>query len=98
MGKNLHLSRLGMSFGDYGDFPADLTTDKPVGFESAFIRFTKSLKITRKIYLHSVQRLLTITLDYPQRINELTTLPDENKNNLIRIHTEIREKFERILY
>jgi serine/threonine-protein kinase HipA len=83
----------GMTFGDYGDIPDDLKTDKPVDFKTAFIRFNKTLGLQKKVYLKSLERLMAVTLDYPDRISQLITLPDENKDNLIRIHKQIRQWF-----
>ncbi|NOX08619.1 MAG: HipA domain-containing protein [Gammaproteobacteria bacterium] len=86
----------GMSFGDYGDIPEGSKMDEPVGFKAAFIRFNKSLGISKKVYLNSVQRLMAITLGYPDRINKLKTVPDENKQNLIKIHKDIRQRFDSV--
>jgi hypothetical protein len=38
--------------------------------------------------------MLKVTRDYDKRIDSLETLPTENKTNLIKIHNDIRRKFE----
>ena len=86
----------GMGFGDYAEMPNDLKADKPVDFKTAFLRFAKSLGIHKNIYMESIRRLMLATLDYAERINQLKTLPSENKLNLIRIHQEMRRQFEKI--
>jgi len=82
----------GMGFGDYGDE----INDEIVNFTDAYIRFIKNLGISKATLHHSVEHLLKVTDDYDKRIDSLETLPAENKTNLIKIHRNIREKFERL--
>jgi len=82
----------GMGFGDYGDE----INDEIVGFSGAFIRFIKNLGISKTTLHNSVEHLLKVTDDYDKRIDSLEMLPAENKANLIKVHRNIREKFERL--
>jgi len=84
----------GMSFGGYGDFPDDWKGKQPVDFPHAITRFIKALGISNKTYQTSLQRLLTATADYPNRIGALQTLPQVNKDHLIGIHHNIRQLLE----
>ena len=79
-----------MGFGNYGE---DID-DEIISFNTAYLRFCKNLGISKTDFLNSVARLLIVTNDYDKKINDLKTLPKENKKNLIKIHKNIREKFE----
>jgi len=80
----------GMGFGDYGD----KINGEPVGFRNAWKRFRKNLGISKTTLLNSVERLLQVTDDYDKNIDALETLPAGNKVNLIKIHRDVRNKFE----
>jgi serine/threonine-protein kinase HipA len=80
----------GMGFGDYGD----TIKDKIINFKSAYTRFRKNLGISKITLQNTVEHMLNITSDYPEKIDSLETLPAENKSNLIKIHQDIRRKFE----
>ncbi len=80
----------GMGFGDY----ADEVDDEIIDFNTAYIRFSKGLGISKTTMLNSIDRLLKATEDYGKRIDALETLPKENKANLINIHKNIKSKFE----
>jgi serine/threonine-protein kinase HipA len=80
----------GMGFGNYGE---DIN-DEMIDFNTAYLRFCKNLGISKTDFLNSVERLLTVTEDYDKKISSLETLPVENKKNLIKIHQNIRGKFE----
>lgn len=86
----------GMTFGDYGDYPEDLKTSTPVNFQTAWLRFIKSLDIRKNELMPILERLLIATRDYPERIAQLKTVPDENKKNLVMIHRHIRQQFEQL--
>lgn len=81
----------GMGFGDYGDE----INDDIIGFSEAYIRFRKNLGISKAALQNSVEHLLKVTDDYDKKIASLETLPAENKANLIKVHKNMREKFER---
>ena len=85
----------GMTFGDYGDFLG--RSESAVGFSEAFERFSKTLKISRNKWSGIVQDCLDVTHDYPELIARLNTVPDENKDNLCRIHLESVTRFEKLL-
>ena len=80
----------GMGFGDYGDE----INDELINFNEAYTRFRKNLGISKTTLQNSVEHLLKVTDDYDKKIDSLETLPAENKTNLIKIHKNIREKFE----
>ncbi len=80
----------GMGFGNYGE---DIN-DEMIDFNTAYLRFCKNLGISKTNFLNSVERLLKVTEDYDKKISSLETLPVENKKNLIKIHQNIRGKFE----
>jgi len=80
----------GMGFGDY----ADEINNKIIDFNTAYLRFSKNLGINKTTLQNSIEHLLKVTDDYDKKINSLETLPAENKTNLIKIHKNIREKFE----
>jgi serine/threonine-protein kinase HipA len=84
----------GMTFGDYGDYLEHGRTDQPVAFVEAMGRFIKTLGLSRKSALHSLQHLLAATEDYPQRVGDLHTLPGDNRQNLIAIHYKVRQQLE----
>lgn len=87
----------GMTFGDYGDYPDDGKTSTPVDFAAAWLRFIKTLDIRKAEFISIVEDLLTATRDFPERVAQLKTVPEDNKNNLIKIHQQIRQQFERLL-
>lgn len=64
-----------MSFGDYGE----------VHFEEALLRFTRNLGFRKKELLRTIEEVLAVTRDYPERIEALQQLPGKNKKNLIGI-------------
>ena len=87
----------GMTFGDYGDYPDDSKTGTVINFQNAWLRFFKNLDIRKTEWQPLLERLLNATRDYPERIAQLVTLPNENKNNLMMIHRHIRQQFELLL-
>ncbi len=80
----------GMGFGDYGDE----INNEVINFNEAYTRFRKNLGISKTSLHNSVEHLLKVTDGYDKKIDSLETLPAENKINLIKIHKNIREKFE----
>ncbi len=79
----------GMSFGNYGDMNED---GDFVNFASALLSFSKNLGISKSILFDSIEKLIKATSDYDKRINALSTLPEENKKNLIKIHRDLKNK------
>ena len=84
----------GMTLGDYGDYPDNWKSDKPVDFKTAISRFTKSLGISKTRYEETLERLLKVCADYPAMVETLQTLPDENKQRVIQVHQHIKQLFE----
>jgi serine/threonine-protein kinase HipA len=82
----------GMGFGDYGD----MINNKFVDFNTAMKRFCKNLGLSKSQLYSSIEHLLEATEDYDKKITSLKTLPDANKKNLIKIHKQMREKFEEL--
>ena len=82
----------GMGFGDYGDE----INNEAINFNEAYTRFRKNLGISKTALHNSVEHLLKVTDDYDKKIDSLETLPAENKTNLIKIHKNIRKKFENL--
>lgn len=80
----------GMGFGDY----AEEVDDEIINFNTAYLRFSKNLGISKNTMLNSVERLLKATDDYDKRIDALEMLPPENKTRLIDVHQNIKSKFE----
>jgi hypothetical protein len=80
----------GMGFGDY----AEEVDDEIIDFNTAYLRFSKNLGISKNTMLNSVERLLKATDDYDKRIDALEMLPPENKTRLINVHQNIKSKFE----
>lgn len=83
-----------MPFGDYGGYDEKL--DQTVDFKQALQTFAKSLGINQSKRDELIQEALDTTKHYPERIRELNTLPDENKNNLIKIHNDVVAKLKKI--
>lgn len=87
------LTPQGMSFGDYGDY---IDTDEPVGLARATERFARNLGITKKNMLASLERLLSVTEDYPRRVDALRTLPADYKKRLIEVTSKVRNNIQSI--
>lgn len=83
-----------MPFGDYGEFIDK--HDEPVGLDEALHRLTKHLNITPTEFNEIIQSSLSATQNYSTDISNLKTLPEINKNNLIKIVEAIREKIEKL--
>lgn len=79
-----------MPFGGYGSY--DEKSDKTTGFKDALQVFAKSLGLNKNKREELIQQALDVTKDYPEKIQQLKTLPDENKNNLIAIHCNVVDK------
>ncbi len=84
-----------MPFGNY----AQLLTnrDEPVGLGEAIQRFAKHLSIAPTQLQEILDSSLQVTQSYSDKVAELKTLPGLNKNNLIKIVTDIREKIKVIM-
>ena len=83
-----------MPFGNYGGY--DEKSDKTIGFNDALQTFSKSLGLNKNKREELIQQALEATKNYPEKIQELKTLPDENKNNLIKIHNDVVVKLKKL--
>lgn len=79
-----------MPFGDYGELLAGQS--QPVALHQAIVNLAHHLKINKVKTKTIIRDSLTITDDYVERINALTTLPDSHKNNLSNTLVLLREK------
>ena len=75
-----------MLFGGYGESTSSLAV--------AFTQYGKSLGLPVKKIAEIVCQYLQRTESFVDRVNELRTLPAENRQNLIKIHREIRLELE----
>ena len=58
--------------------------------------FAKTLGLAKKKIITIVDQYLKATENYADRVNTLKTLPAENRENLIRIHREMRQEIEKL--
>ncbi|MDH5180394.1 MAG: HipA domain-containing protein [Gammaproteobacteria bacterium] len=78
-----------MPFGDYGDIVDGY--DKPIGLTEAVHRFSAHCGIRKKQFNAIVSELLDKTADYESMINQLQTVPDANKERLIKRIADARK-------
>ena len=83
-----------MPFGDYGQLLND--SDEPVNLAQAIQRLARHLNITAAQTQEIIQSSLQVTQDYADKVAALKTLPERNKNNLIKIVNNVREKISLI--
>ncbi|MFK5894731.1 MAG: hypothetical protein QM504_16040, partial [Pseudomonadota bacterium] len=83
-----------MPFGDYGQLLND--TDEPVNLAQAIQRLARHLNITAGQTQEIIHSSLQVTQDYADKVAALKTLPERNKNNLIKIVNNVREKISLI--
>ena len=79
-----------MAFGDYGEILYG--SSEPVSFNEAITRFAKHCGLTKPQRDETVHQLLAVTESYQSRVNELKTVPDENKERLISRVRDVRKK------
>ena len=77
-----------MPFGDYGEMPDG--HDKPVSFNKAIKRFAKACGLNKTQREEVIHELLDITQTYTTRVDQLVTVPDENKQRLISRVQQVR--------
>ncbi|MCK5665747.1 MAG: HipA domain-containing protein, partial [Thiotrichaceae bacterium] len=82
-----------MTFGHYGD----VLDGEVIGLEKGLYRFSKNLKINTNQYHKIIADCLLTTRTYEQKINDLKSLPDLNKENLIKIHRKMYSDVEKII-
>ena len=84
-----------MPFGGYGNYDDKL--DKTVGFQDALQEFSKSLGININKKAELIQQAIDVTKDYPEKIQQLQSVPNENKNNLVAIHNDVVTKLKKVI-
>jgi len=83
-----------MPFGNYGQLIG--RREQPVGLSEAIHTLARNLSISTPQLEDIIHLCLQATQDYVDRIAALKTLPELNKNNLIKIVTDMRHKIASI--
>ena len=83
-----------MPFGDYGQTNKD---DEPIKLSDAILTLAKNLNIKPTECQQIIYDCLEVTNDYEERVLQLKTLPELNKNNLINIVKNIRQQIKRMI-
>jgi len=79
-----------MPFGEYGETPDG--SDTAITLRQAMTRFARSCGITKSQCHNIIEDMLSKTSSYSRRVSELKTVPDENKERLIRKTEGVRNK------
>ena len=79
-----------MPFGDYGETPDD--SDSPVNLKQAIKRFAKNCGLSKSQRKDIINDALSKTSEFSFRVGELKTVPDENKERLIKQTEMVRRK------
>ncbi len=82
-----------MPFDGYGDLDE---AGRSIGFEEALRRFALDLGFRRPHLRTIVEEVLQVTIDYPDEVRSLRSLPEENRRHLAAIACEMRERLERV--
>lgn len=83
-----------MPFGNYGEYIDK--QDKPVGFTQAVERFNHELGFDKNRLSKIIDELLNISSEFSEKVQSMERLPEINKQNLIKIHQDIRQKLSEI--
>ncbi len=78
----IHNMLSAMPFGNYGQTNKN---DEPIKLNDAILTLAKNLNIKPTEYQQIIYDCLEATNDYAERVLQLKTLPELNKNNLINI-------------
>jgi len=81
-----------MPFGEYGETPDD--SDTPITLKPAIERFAKTCGLNKTQTEDIISEALTNTHNFTSRVNKLTTVPDENKERLIKQVEWVRRQLE----
>jgi len=81
-----------MPFGEYGETPDGF--DTPVTLKLAVERFAKSCGLSKPQSEAIIENALKNTTRFSQRVNKLQTVPDENKERLIKQTELVRKKLQ----
>ena len=79
-----------MPFGDYGETPDD--SDSPVNLKQAVKRFAKNCGLSKSQRKDIINDALSKTSEFSFRVGELKTVPEENKERLIKQTEMVRRK------
>ncbi|RUM94925.1 MAG: hypothetical protein DSZ28_00730 [Thiothrix sp.] len=78
-----------MPFGNYGEYLEK--RDNPVGLIEAVDRFRRSSGLSRNRFYEILNEIMKVTESYAFRVNQLKTVPDPNKERLIKRINEVRK-------
>ena len=81
-----------MPFGEYGETPDD--NDEPITLKQAVDRFAKSCGLNKSQTEEIIEDSLSKTSEFSARVGELKTVPDENKERLIKQTEIVRKKLQ----
>jgi hypothetical protein len=81
-----------MPFGEYGETPDG--SDETITLRLAMTHFARSCGITKSQCHEIIEDMLSKTSSYSRRVSELKTVPDENKERLIRKTEDVRSKLQ----
>jgi len=81
-----------MPFGDYGETPED--SDNPINLKQAVERFAKNCGLNKTQTVDSINDALSVTRHFNARVGQLKTVPDENKERLIKRTESIRNTLQ----
>ena len=81
-----------MPFGEYGETPDD--GDSPVTLKQAVERFAKNCGLNKSQTEETIEDMLAKTREFSERVSKLQTVPDENKERLIKQTENVRQKLQ----
>lgn len=81
-----------MPFGEYGETPDG--SEQPVTLRQAVMRFAKSCGLNKHQAENIINDYLAKTSVYSSRVSKLITVPEENRDRLIRQLEKIRKKLQ----
>ena len=81
-----------MPFGEYGETPDD--SDEAITLRQALERFARSCGLNKSATEEIIEQALLDTREFSSRINQLKTVPDENKERLIKQTEIVRKKLQ----
>jgi len=82
-----------MPFGEYGETPDD--SDTAITLKPAIERFAKTCALNKTQTEESINEALINTQTFTARVNKLKTVPDENKERLIKHVEWVRSQLEK---
>ncbi len=81
-----------MPFGEYGETLE--SSDETITLKIAIERFAKGCGLSKTQTEENIEEMLQNTKDFSSRVAELKTVPDENKNRLIKQTEFVRRKLQ----